>query len=422
MPKVLLVLPTSTYRAADFLDAARSLGADVVVASEEAQTMAATMGDRALQIDLCDPAEAARTIARAPRRLDAIVGVDEQGVLVAAMAAQELGLAHNPPDAVAITRDKARMRSVLTGAGLAQPRVIAHRSPSAGEMRRPDGREISPTDVAFPCVVKATTLSGSRGVIRVDDAVSLDAALERVRTIADGGDVLVESYVPGAEVAVEGLLVRGELHVLAIFDKPDPLEGPYFEETIYITPSRLDAVTQDAITRTVADASAAIGLVEGPVHAELRLPSHSVNAFGRQMAKSVHRSPSPVLLEVAARSIGGLCSRTLRFGAGISLEEVILRHALRLPLGPLERERRASGVMMIPIPRAGTLREVSGMDEARAVEGVVGLEITVPRGQAVRTLPEGDRYLGFIFATGATPTDAERSLRIAHAELDIRID
>jgi len=386
MPTVLLVLPTSTYRAADFLDAARELGADVVVASEEAQTMAATMGDRAVQIDLCDLPAAAKTIARSARRPDAIVGVDEQGVLVAAMAAQELGLAHNPPDAVAVTRDKERLRAVLTDAGLAQPGVGA--------------------DAGLPCVVKATSLSGSRGVIRADDAAALDAALQRVRAIAgDGGGVIVESYVPGAEVAVEGLLVGGELHVLAIFDKPDPLEGPYFEETIYVTPSRHPEATQTAIGDTVADACRAIGLVEGPIHAELRLPPDA----------------APVLLEVAARSIGGLCSRTLRFGAGISLEEVILRHALGVPLGELERERQASGVMMIPIPRVGVLREVGGLDDARGVEGVVGLEITVPRGQRVQTLPEGDRYLGFIFAAGTTPDDVEASLRAAHQALRIDI-
>jgi biotin carboxylase len=259
-------------------------------------------------------------------------------------------------------------------------------------------------DVEFPSVVKATSLSGSRGVIRANDEQELDAALARVREISDG-DVLVEAYVPGAEVAVEGLLVDGELHVLATFDKPDPLVGPYFEETIYVTPSRLPRRTLDAIETTVASACAAIGLREGPVHAELRLPDEG-----------------PVVLEVAARSIGGLCSRTLAFGAGISLEEVILRHAMDLPLGDLTRERNASGVMMIPIPASGTLRTVEGVDDARAVDGVVGLEITVPRGQAVRTLPEGDRYLGFIFATGTTPDEVEASLRDAHARLEIAID
>jgi len=218
--------------------------------------------------------------------------------------------------------------------------------------------------------------------------------------------VLAESYVPGtAEVAVEGLLRSGHLDVLAIFDKPDPLEGPYFEETIYVTPSRLPGDVQEEIARIVRSACAAIGLVEGPIHAEVRLADDGC-----------------VLLEVAARSIGGLCSRALTFGAGISLEEVILRHALGLDVGDLHRAKQASGVMMIPIPVSGVLRGVQGQDAARAVSGVDGLEITISTGQPVRALPEGDRYLGFIFASGAEPVEVEATLRAAHDELRIEIE
>jgi biotin carboxylase len=392
-----LVLPTSTYRAADFLDAARVLGAEVVVASEEEQAMSGAMGGRFVRIDLCDPDEAAALIAERVTPIDGVVGVDEQGVLVAAKAAAALGIAHNPPDAVATTRDKARMREVLTAAGLDQPafRVAA------------DDVAKAAAEVGLPCVVKATSLAGSRGVIRADTPDDAAAAAERVRAIVGSADaaVLVEQYVPGAEVAVEGLLRDGHLVVLAIFDKPDALEGPYFEETIYVTPSRLPGEIQDEIARTVQLACSAIGLVEGPVHAELRVDN------GRC-----------VLLEVAARSIGGLCSRALKFGAGISLEEVIVRHALGLEPGDLRRAEAASGVMMIPISHSGVLRGVDGQDEARGVSGIVGIEITIPIGQPVQALPEGDRYLGFIFATGETPPDVEASLREAHAKLRIAID
>ncbi len=379
------MLPTSTYRATDFLDAARALGVEVVVASEEGQAMASTMGDRFLQVDLCDPEAAARAIVRHSAKPDAVVGVDEQGVEVAALAAEMLGLAHNPPAAVAITRDKVALREALSRGGLPQPAV---------------------GDVGFPCVVKATTLSGSRGVIRADDDASLEAALARVRAIAgDDAPVIVEEYIPGAEVAIEGLLDDGAFICLAIFDKPDPLEGPFFEETIYVTPSRLAGDVQHAIELSIADACAAVGLVEGPVHAEVRLPSSG-----------------PVVLECAARSIGGLCSRTLKFGAGISLEEVILRHALGLPLGDVTRERNASGVMMIPIPHSGVLRNIGGLDDARTVDGVSGIEITIPKGQAVQALPEGDRYLGFIFASGQSSDDVELALRAAHAALRFDIE
>jgi biotin carboxylase len=398
-----LVLPTSTYRAADFLEAARRLGAEVVIASEEEQTLSGAMGDRFVRIDLCEPATAADRIVSTVAPLDGVVGVDEQGVILAAETAARLGISHNPPDAVSITRDKARMRDVLAAAGLQQPafRVVA----------ADDDVAAVAADVGFPCVVKPTSLAASRGVIRADSAAEAVAAAERIRAIlADAeedphGPILVERFVPGAEVALEGLLRTGRLDVLAIFDKPDPLEGPYFEETIYVTPSRLPEAMQEAVADTVQRACAAIGLVEGPIHAEVRIDGDTC-----------------VLLEVAARSIGGLCSRALRFGAGISLEEVIIRHALGQDPGDLQRTNAASGVMMIPIPRAGVLRRVDGLDDARAVAGIEGLEITIPSGQPVQALPEGDRYLGFIFASGADPADVEAALREAHHRLHITID
>lgn len=404
MPRVLLLLPTGTYRATDFVRAASTLGVEVVVASEHRQAMAPLMADRALVVPLARPQAAAAAIVELDRRrpLDAVVAVDEQGVLVAALAAARLGLAQNPPAAVAATRDKALTRVALAAAGVAQPdfRVVA-----------PDDDVAAAADaVGLPCVVKPVSLSGSRGVIRADDRPGVVAAAARTRGIlADAGEdpdgpILVEAFVPGAEVALEGLLRGGTLEVLTLFDKPDALDGPYFEETLYVTPSRLPAATQDAVAALVASGTAALGLREGPVHAEVRVAGAAV-----------------CLLEVAARSIGGLCSRALRFGAGISLEEVILRHALDLDLDDLRRESVASGVMMVPIPRSGVLHEVRGVDAARAVPGVDGLELTIARGRPVRALPEGDRYLGFLFARGSSPAAVERSLRDAHACLDVAI-
>ena len=404
--RVLLLLPTATYRAPDFVAAAAALGVEVVVGSEQAQAMARAMGDRALVVPLGDPGAAADAIEALHRRapVAGIVAVDEQGVVAAATAAERLGLRHNPPAAVAATRDKAAMRVAMAGAGLAQP---PHRLVRPG-----DDAAAAAEAVGLPCVVKATSLSGSRGVIRADTSEEAAVVVERVRGIASaagaGSDapVVVEAFVPGVEVAVEALLRAGALHVLATFDKPDPLDGPYFEETIYVTPSRHPAALLDRLHRTVAAAAAALGLVEGPVHAEARLtPGGEV-----------------VVLEVAARSIGGLCARTLRFGAGISLEEVILRHALDLPLDDLAREPAAAGVLMVPIPGSGTLVRVGGVEQAAAVPGVVGVEITVLAGRPVQALPDGDRYLGFVFARGSHPAEVEAGLRAAHAALDVVID
>jgi len=375
-----------------------------VVASERRQALAGVMGHRALTVNCRNRDEAADRIVRLAARkpLDAVVAVDDEGVLVAALAAQRLGLAHNPPDAAARSRDKAAMRRALEDAGVPQPEF---------RMAGPDAEVAGlAAEVGFPCVLKPVSLSGSRGVIRADDPEAAVVAAKRVRAIlADAGEdpeapLLVERYIPGDEVAVEGLLRGGTLEPLAVFDKPDPLEGPYFEETIYVTPSRLPPETLDAIVRMTADAAAALGLVEGPIHAELRTDA------GRAW-----------VLELAARSIGGLCSRSLRFGVGVTLEEVILRHALGLPLDDLRRESPASGVMMIPIPRDGIFEEVRGQDRARAVPGIAGLELTIGPGRHVVPLPEGDRYLGFLFARADGPEGVEDALRTAHGHLEIVI-
>ena len=403
---MLLLLPSFTYRAPDFVEAARRLKVDVVVASDRPQALRSIMGDRAVVLDPRRPTEAVEAavdLARG-RPIDAVVAVDDQGVELAARVADALGVSHNPVAAVAATRNKGTMRAALDGAGVPQPRW---RLVSAEE--GPAGVVAAVSALGPPCVVKPVSLSASQGVIRVDGVGGTAAVAERVWSIArDAGrgdaPLLVEGYVDGPEVAVEGLLRGGELHVLAVFDKPDPLEGPYFEETIYVTPSRLPSTTAAVLTGCVADAAAALGLSGGPVHAELRVPD------GR-----------PVMLELAARSIGGLCSRALRFGLGMSLEEVILRHALGLPLAGLVRESVASGVMMLPIPEAGTLVAVRGQAAARAVPGIAGLEITIPRRRPVVPLPEGDRYLGFLFARGSTAEVVEGGLREAHACLRVDI-
>ncbi|MEO8968020.1 MAG: ATP-grasp domain-containing protein, partial [Solirubrobacteraceae bacterium] len=355
MDRLLLILPSATYRASDFLTAARELGVAVTVGSERRAALSAVMGERALTLRLSNPALAAEQIAERARETPfvAAVGVDDQGVMAAALGAERLGLPHNPPDAVARTRDKAALRRAFAQASVPQPRFTV----------LPCGADVAAVacEVGFPCVVKPLGLSGSRGVIRANGVAEARAAGERVRGILAAADepadasLLLESYLPGVEVAIEGLLRAGRLEVLAVFDKPDPLEGPYFEETLYITPSRLPTGVLTEVKALTAQAADALGLREGPVHAELRVDGEHVS-----------------VLELAARSIGGLCSRALRFGAGVSLEQVILRHALGLGLDDLARESTASGVMMIPIPGAGVLEAVEGQQQARAVKGIGG--------------------------------------------------
>jgi len=406
--RLLLLLPTTTYRTEAFIDAATRLGVELVCASERPSTLEDLSPNSLVTLDFADPLGSAETIARfaQSRPIDAVVGVDDLTTVTAAAIGQRLGLKANALPAVSAARDKHAMRRCLAEAGVPVPRfrLVELANDPASAARKTE----------YPCVLKPLMLSASRGVIRANDPGEFVAAFERIAAILARPDaappagarraLLVEEFVPGCEIALEGLLVGGSLHVLAIFDKPDPLDGPFFEESIYVTPSRLPAATQSRAAAVTRDACSALGLTEGPIHAELR-----VNDRG------------PFVLEVAARSIGGLCARTLTFGTGLSLEELILGHALGRPLESLERERRAAGVMMIPIPRAGRLVSVSGAEAARAVEAIEDVVITMHPGQEVIPLPEGWQYLGFIFARAETPSAVEGALREAHARLHFDI-
>ncbi len=408
MDRLLLLLPTTTYRTQDFLDAARTLGVDIVCASEKPSTFEAHAPDNLLTLDFTDPGAAAAKVAdlTSRRPLSAVVGVDDLTTVAAAAIAERLGLRGSAVAAVAAARDKYQMRQCLAAGGVPIPRFR--------RIALKDDPFLAARGVAFPCVLKPLALSASRGVIRANNVDQFIAAFRRIAALLGRDDVevsgdagqflLAEQYVPGVEVALEGLLMGGALHTLALFDKPDPLEGPFFEETLYVTPSRLPADAQRAIERVAGAACVALGLTEGPVHAELR-----VNDAG------------PWVLEVAARSIGGLCSRTLRFGTGMSLEEIILRHALGWPIASLARERRPAGVMMIPIPRGGRLHAVRGTEAAGAVPGIEEVTITAHAGQELVPLPEGWHYLGFIFARADTPDAVEAALRDAHARLTFDI-
>jgi biotin carboxylase len=396
MPRLLLLLPSTTYRTAAFVAAARQIGAELTVASERPSTLEAANPAGLLTLDFQDPeraAEQAKTFAR-EHPIDAVVGVDDDSSVVAAAVAERLRLKGNPVQAAVAARDKHRQRELLVAAGVPVPGFALH-------MLDEDPREIAKA-VVYPCVLKPLRLSASRGVIRADDPAGFVAAHARLKTILGSCDAafLIEDFVPGYEVALEGLLVNRRLHVLALFDKPDPLDGPFFEETIYVTPSSVPAGLQAAIAQCAERAARALGLTEGPVHAELR-----------------YNDRGPWLIELAARPIGGRCSAVLRFGEGVSLEEIILRHALGMPIPSLEREAVAAGVMMIPIPGAGILREVQGVADARAVPLVEDVQITAHPGERLVPFPEGSRYPGFIFARGATPGGVEAALRESHRRL-----
>jgi biotin carboxylase len=412
MRRVLLLATTTGYQTRAFGDAAERLGVELVFATDRCHVLEDPWRDGAIPIRFYDEDESVANIladARV-RPIDGVIAVGDRPTVIAARVCQALGLAGHAPNAVAIARDKQRTRDTFRAANLPGPwfRTI--------DVDADPHRLVE--SLSFPCIVKPVSLSGSRGVMRADDPSEFCRAFERLRALlrlpdiqAERNDahrrILVEEYIPGREFALEGLFYQGTLHVLALFDKPNPLDGPFFEETMYVTPSAMPADSQAGIVDAVIRSAAALGLRHGPIHAECRVNDRGV-----------------FVLEVAARPIGGLCARALRFErvGVISFEELLLRHALGESPGGWSRERPASGVLMIPIPTRGVYRGVTGIDDASVVRGVDEVIVTARPDQLLVPLPEGASYLGFVFAHGLTAQAVERSLREAHARLRFTVD
>ena len=376
--KLALFAATTGYQIRVFEEAARALGLEVRLATDRCHHLDDPWADRAIAVRFEDESVPQELLDFAP---EAVVAVGDRPAYAAALAAQACGVRFHSPEAVRNAGDKHRARDCFRRAGMLVP------------VYRNDG--VAP---GFPCVVKPTRLSGSRGVIRANDQAEFEAAVRRVAALREPGEIIAEEYIDGREFAVEGLVTDGHLQMLALFDKPDPLVGPYFEETIYATPSRESLAVQQAIEETAQRAVTALGLSDGPVHAEMR-----VNERGVWM------------LEAAARPIGGLCARALRFNGGVTLEALILRHALGEPLPELKLDGPASGVMMIPVPGHGMLESVSG------AEGDDDIVITAKLGEQLIPLPEGRSYPGFIFARAGTPEEVTELLRAKHACLQFRL-
>lgn len=410
--RILLLSTTTGYQLRSFGEAAERLGIELVLGTDRCHHLDDPWRDGAIAVRFYEDDASLATILDALRRrpIQGVLAVGDRPTVLAARVASALGLPGNPVHAADATRSKKAMRRAFAADGLPVPWTF--------ELQPGDDIPEAALRAAYPCVVKPLTLSGSRGVIRVDTPQEFLDAVERVREllwrpslqaqhVAATDELLVEGYIDGPEYAVEGVLTSGTLNVFAIFEKPDPLDGPFFEETIYVTPPRVSEPISRAIATEVQRACSALGLRHGPVHAECRVSQERV-----------------MMLEVAARPIGGLCSRVLRFvspSGETSLEDVLLRHAVGEGItGQLHPG--AAGVMMIPIPRRGIYRGVEGESAARAVPNVEYVEITAKHDQLLEPLPEGDSYLGFIFARGRDAAAVEHALREAHKKLVFRVD
>jgi biotin carboxylase len=410
--RVLILSTTTGYQLRSFGEAARALGIELVFATDRCHALEDPWRDGAIAIRFHEEDAAVESVvaAAARRPLHGILAVGDRPVVLAARIAEALGLPGNPPHAARATANKRLAREKLAGAGLRVPEFL----PSS---TRADVLPLA-VRLQYPVVLKPVALSGSRGVIRADTPTQLVAAFQRISTLlarfdvrsqrsGAEGQLVIESFIPGHEYAIEGVVADGRFTAFAVFDKPDPLDGPFFEESIYVTPPSVSADMERAILDAVQAAVSALGLRHGPIHAECRVNSDGI-----------------YVLEVAARPIGGRCARVLRFGGGSeprSLEHVLLRHALGHDVSRESRETEAAAVMMIPIPCRGVFKGVSGEDEARLVPFVEDVQITAKRDQLLEPLPEAGSYLGFIFARAPLPAQVEAAVREAHRRLAFTI-
>jgi biotin carboxylase len=409
--RVLLLSTTTGYQLRSFDEAAHRVGVELVFATDRCHQLDDPWRDRAIPVRFHRERQSVDAISgeAARARFHGVVAVGDRPAVLAALAARTLGLPGNPPDAAAASTNKRETRARLAREGLNVPWNFTI------PVRTPARKAVTDPRIKYPCVVKPLGLSGSRGVIRADSPPSFVSAFERVQALLERLDVrasrsglenllLVEGFIPGREFAVEGVMTHGAFQPFTIFDKPDPLDGPFFEETIYVTPSLLGGLTQIRLLETIAEASAALGLWHGPVHAECRIGPEGI-----------------FVLEVAPRPIGGLCSRAIRFEGAVPLEEVLLRHAIGEDVSRWVQESAASAVMMIPISQRGLFKGVSGVESARQVVGIEDIQVTAKTDQLLEPLPEAGSYLGFIVARARSSVEAELAVREAHRRLAFSI-
>lgn len=406
MKNILLLVPTETYRAEAFITGAAALGVSLTIASERRQAMAASMGRRTLVVSMQNPEVGLKQIEQAADNMqfDAIISVDDGGLATAALASKKLGLKYISTNSAQMSNNKIAMRKRLEQTEISKPWFLVHKPTN----------KISITTGAipsFPIIVKPASLSGSIGVMRIDAPEDVESALALCESIqmdhGCGGDTqtLIEQYISGVECAVEAMVFNDQLKILAIFDKPRPLEGPYFAETIYVAPSERDREIQNKLQSTLEEARKALEIKTGPIHAEFRITSD----------REVY------LIELAARSIGGMCSNAIPLSGGRSLEELIIAEALGMEIPEFAIENQASGVFMMPVPAKGVLRSISGVEEAKSTRWITNVTLSMMINSEVSPIPYDARYVGFIFAKAPTSRAVVEALEEAFKKIEIEI-
>ncbi len=397
---VLLIAPSGSYRIPPYIEAAKALGIGLLVVSNSKHSLVSEVA-KGISVDFDDLRLAREIILSEIKGLKilSVLATDDICVGLSSQIAQQLGLPQNNPSAARLTHRKDLAREALQLAGCNTPEFQVIKLIDASNLSK---------SINYPVVIKPLSLSASRGVIRANDAAEFVQACRRIDSILEytgqsgyeRNQVLVEAYLDGAEFAVEGIIIAGEFHLLMIFDKPEPLIGPFFEETYYLTPSQLESAQIQELINEVSRCCHAYNLTHGPVHAEARITQTGV-----------------VLLELAARTIGGQCGQLIEFSTCQKLEELVILGMCGIK-PELPSSVESAGVLMIPVAKSGLLKRVEGMTDALQVEFIRDIEIHIQAGYELIPLPEGSSYLGFIFAQAPSYQQTYDALKKAYDKLN----
>ncbi len=384
MKKLLLVIPENSYKSNDFVVAAEKLGIDFLIITDSEQ-VSSKFSDTVI-INKFD-AELNKNNLKKLKDVTHVLPVDHSALKFSGYLVDLLEVKGNKLESINLSMNKYESRKIFNSLlDIKVNNEIIKNIDDVNTFINKNGTS----------VLKPIYGTASKSVLKINNVEKNKEQIEKLMQDCFDQDLVIEEYIDGKEYALEGTIINSELKKIVIFDKPVEYKHPYFEESIYITPSELSSEAEKRVVSIVDKACKKIGLEDGPVHVEFKINENQI-----------------FIIEINPRMIGGLCSRCLSFGLfKVSLEEIILHAFMNNELKNIELLNNYVGVLMIPTPKSGKFISIN-KEELENIPNISNVEITVPEGSDLLEPPYGDKYLGFAFSQGIDKKTVNESLLTA---------
>ena len=384
MKKLLLVIPENSYKSNDFVVAAEKLGIDFLIITDSEQ-VSSKFSDTVI-INKFD-AELNKNNLKKLKDVTHVLPVDHSALKFSGYLVDLLEVKGNKLESINLSMNKYESRKIFNSLlDIKVNNEIIKNIDDVNTFINKNGTS----------VLKPIYGTASKSVLKINNVEKNKEQIEKLMQDCFDQDLVIEEYIDGKEYALEGTIINSELKKIVIFDKPVEYKHPYFEESIYITPSELSSEAEKRVVSIVDKACKKIGLEDGPVHVEFKINENQI-----------------FIIEINPRMIGGLCSRCLSFGLfKVSLEEIILHAFMNNELKNIELLNNYVGVLMIPTPKSGKFISIN-KEELEKIPNISNVEITVPEGSDLLEPPYGDKYLGFAFSQGIDKKTVNESLLTA---------